>query len=122
MPGRGWTGAAGIEGRGALSLAARSGRGGTTGRATGWPARGRCCCGEGAPGVAETGRGACGVEGRSGAEGRGGAGDGGAPGAGLEGNDWRGPLKTCPGRGVVGSGLAVGAMGLPGANTADGGV
>jgi hypothetical protein len=47
----------------------------------------------------------------------------GAPGAGAEGNGCRGPDNTCPGRGVVvGSGLAEGGAGRPGAKTAAGGV
>ena len=39
-----------MTGRGALNLAARSGRGGTTGRAAGWPASGRPGAGERASG------------------------------------------------------------------------
>src|SRR5207342_2241946 len=47
----------------------------------------------------------------------------GAPGPGdVEGNGCRGPERTWPGRGAVGSGLAAGILGRPGANTAAGGV
>ena len=81
-----------------------SGRGGTTGRAAGWPAKpGRAGVLSGKVG----GAGAAGVEAAAAA----GAGVGGAaaratgtPGA--AGSGWRGPERICPGRGAGGTGLA----------------
>src|ERR1019366_1559761 len=123
----------GLDGAG---RAARSGRGGTTGRAAGWPASVRCGRGPPARGaggalparavslgasdrLASTG--ACG-RGRETAPGRGAAG---APGCivstGADGNGCRGPDSTWPGLGPVGSGLTVGGAGRPGANIAAGG-
>jgi len=125
------------------SLMARSGRGGTTGRAAGCPASARPEDGaEGAPASALgdgavcvgapgriSGRGRWMMAGRVAAPGMG------APGpetrapsdaAAAGGNGWRGPERTCPGRGAEvagpGKGLAVGGAGLPGAITATGGV
>ena len=110
---------------GALSLAARSGRGGTTGRAAGCPASGRCGAGRGGRcRTRRAGRGAFRTRllrrarnhlgtllrraGRRRVR---------------TGNGWRGPERTWPGRGgAVGSGLAAGSVGRPGANTAAGGV
>jgi len=58
MPGRGGPGCDGIEGRGDCNFATKSGRGGTTGRATGCPASGRlpgcpggAACGTAVPGA-----------------------------------------------------------------------
>lgn len=114
------------------SLAARSGRGGTIGRATGCPARVRWP-GGGVPacwGTLETGdatgdiggrgAGAIGVPGRTpiGAAGRGAPGLNDAPACALvTGNGWRGPERTWPGRGapvVVGIGRGGGGVGRPG--------
>ena len=118
---------------------ARSGRGGTTGRAAGCPASARPEDGaEGAPASALgdcavcvdapgriSGRGRWIMAGRVAAPGMG------APGpetrapsdaAAAGGNGWRGPERTCPGRGAgPGKGLAAGGAGLPGAITATGG-
>ena len=123
-----------MAGRGALSLAARSGRGGTTGRAAGWPASGRAW-----RRLRTRGRGA-GSRRRGGFLGA--LRDAGArpavrhglvapepgrrPSPGAGGNGWRGPERTWPGRGAggpaAGSGLAAGGTGRPGAITAAGGV
>lgn len=115
----------GAAARGWLSLAARSARGGTTGRAAGCPASGRA-----------GGRGADGM----GAPGPDGAGELPADGAmgvravtpGLkigtdvdngsltpEGIGWRGPDSTCPGR-AGGTGLAGDGVGRAGGITAGG--
>src|SRR6266545_1841068 len=124
MPGLGAAGPAApgiIGGRGWPSFIARSGRGGTTGRAAGCPARGRAA--EGAPGDAVAGR-ASGCLGGAGVArwttaGRGAAGaPGRAPSGAVLGNGWRGPVRICPGLGADGSGLGAGAAGRPGAPTA----
>lgn len=95
-------------------MAARSGRGGTTGRAMGWPAKGRGA-----------------LDGRDpiGGRGAGGRGIAGAPERAVSdgGSGARGPDRTCPGRGAVGLGAdgmgrGAGAVGRPGAITAAGGV
>ena len=75
-----------MTGRGEPSLAARSGRGGTTGRAIGWPARGRVEGLAGGAGRGAKGRGIAGVALRG-------------PSEGTEGNGARGPDSTWPGRG-----------------------
>ena len=145
IPGRGATGAAGIMGRGAVNFATRSARGGTTGRAAGCPASGRetpgavplaaaggavlapsALEGDAAPGVCAVGRGPSG-RGRGATGGRWGipraSMDAGVPGP--AGNGWRGPERIWPGLGVLttelGSGLADGVAGRPGAITATGG-
>jgi hypothetical protein len=101
-----------MEGRGELSLAARSGRGGTTGRAMGWPAKGRV-----------------GLDGAwlTGCRGAGGSGMPGAPEREVSegGSGARGPERTWPGRGEAGPGAdGIGrggvATGRPGATTAAG--
>ena len=121
------------------SLATRSARGGTTGRAAGWPTNVRPAvkgieppvAGVGAdagapgPGVPTLGRptmiGLAAIPGIA------------APGpetrvasAGVVGNGWRGPERICPGRGEgvegPGNGFAAGMVGRPGAITAAGGV
>jgi hypothetical protein len=114
----------GAAARGWLSLAARSARGGTTGRAAGCPASGRAgglgVDGRGAPGAAngaelpaDTGAGALGVRAATpglvkiGADGEMGSLTPGGIG-------WRGPDSTWPGRGG-GTGLATGGVGRPGA-------
>jgi hypothetical protein len=129
----------GMAGRGALSFAARSGRGGTTGRAAGWPARVRA-----EPGAVPAPVGGAGDVGgmtarlvSMGRDGRGiTAGRAGelialgAPGrrasVGAAGKGCRGPDKIWPGRGAsaepeVGSGFAAAGTGLPGTNAPDGG-
>jgi len=126
-----------MAGRGALNLAARSGRGGTTGRATGWPAKVRA---DPAGATPEPASGADGPAARGASMGRVGRGitagragelialgaPGRRPSAGAVGNGCRGPDRIWPGRGAcaeagVGSGLAAGGTGLPGTNTPDGG-
>jgi hypothetical protein len=114
--------------RGWLSLAARSARGGTTGRAAGCPASGRDgglgAAGMGAPGAAgppateelgvraaTPGRLKIGVDAEEDGE------IGSLPG----GIAWRGPESTWPGRGG-GTGLATGGMGRPGPIGAAGGI
>src|ERR1700682_5391526 len=108
MPGRGgggcaWPGA----GRVCCSRATRSGRGGTTGRAAGWPAKlgrpgdRRGIEGGGGPGVVSAG-GAM-LRAAGGATGPG-VGDGGG---GVDaGKGCRGPERIWPGRGGGGAGLA----------------
>jgi|SRR5579885_3138046 len=123
MPGRGAEGGAGIAGRGAASLAARSGRGGTTGLAAGCPAKGL-----GAPGAPEdvgAGR-TSGFRGENGWRGRF---AGAVPGVGralsVPGSGCRGPERTCPGRGGTagpGIGLGAGVAGRPGTPLTAGGV
>jgi hypothetical protein len=104
----------GAAARGWLSLAARSARGGTTGRAAGCPASGRAgglgADGIGAPGArpATPGLLKMGAEGDIGSLMPGGIG-------------WRGPDSTWPGR-DGGTGRATGGIGRPGAITAAGGV
>jgi hypothetical protein len=132
-----------MAGRGALSLAAKSGRGGTTGRAIGWPASVRAEPGaDPPPGVTPgAGGGADGVAERFVSKGRVGRGitpgrageliapgaPGRRPSAGAAGKGCLGPESIWPGRGVdaegeVGSGLAAGGTGRPGANAVPGGV
>lgn len=128
-----------MAGLGMPSLATKSGRGGTTGRAAGCPtnvrpavkgiepAVGDACADAEAPGpgvpaalVRPTIGGLAAIPGIAapGPETR-------APSTGPVGNGWRGPERICPGRGVVlagpGNGLAAGAAGRPGATTAAGG-
>ncbi|MCU1275307.1 MAG: hypothetical protein JWO48_2738 [Bryobacterales bacterium] len=114
MPGRAATGAPGVAGRDCESLAARSGRGGTTGRTAGWPASpGRAAAlrigagGAGARGVCPAGavdravnEGAVPLPMRTGSGGRT------PPGIGC-----RGPDRIWPGLGADGIGLAGGAIG-----------
>jgi len=129
-----------MAGRGPPSLATRSGRGGTTGRAAGCPAKGRFGGGPTGVGPGEAGAGPEARAGSAGLAGRGtiaglGTGAPGAAGAvrgpGKEalsaGRGWRGPDKICPGLGAgggAGTGLAGGAVdaGRPGAKTRAGGV
>src|SRR5579871_6486469 len=123
-----------MGGRGCCSLAARSGRGGTTGRAMGCPARGRC---GGAPGCNPAGRGggATGTPGRTAGAGAPGRGElvteepgvmpvGGicvAPGVAVEGRGARGPESTWPGLGAAGGmGRGGGGVGREGAAGAAG--
>lgn len=115
-PGRGATGAPGPAGRGCESLATKSGRGGTIGRAAGWPARPgrmagvRAC---GAPGAGTECDCAMGADRAVG---------GGAPvttrtgsgGRTPAGNGWRGPDRICPGRGGGGVVRGTSRMGAPG--------
>jgi hypothetical protein len=140
MPGRGAAGAPGITGRAGLpSLIARSGRGGTTGRAAGWPASVRPEGGDrGAPWALGDGADGAGAPGRISGRGRWvivgretGPGIA-APGpetrppseGGLDGIGCRGPERIWPGRGLPGpgKGLATGGAGRPGAITATGGI
>jgi hypothetical protein len=110
-----------MAGRGALNFAAKSGRGGTTGRADGWPAKGL----DGAPGVGPVrasagacGRGACGNDGR-GPDGMGRTASGAMAGIGA-----RGPDRIWPGRGALAA-PGIGRTGngaRPGAITATGGI
>ena len=116
----------GAAARGWLSLANRSARGGTTGRAAGCPASGRAggrgAEGMGAPGAAglPADMGAAGARPATpGLEKIGAEGERGSPAPG--GIGWRGPDSTWPGRGD-GTGLATGGDGRPGAITATGGV
>jgi hypothetical protein len=110
------------------NFATRSGRGGTMGRATGWPAIGRFGCGgRGAPGTKPAGRGGgpIGTPGRTegalpgmdaggGAPGEAPAGRGAVDGM-LGGIGCRGPERIWPGRGApVGIGRAGGGTGRPG--------
>jgi len=123
MPGRGGGGACACPGTGRVCWrrATRSGRGGTTGRAAGCPARfGRICCrsgtlGAGADGLGlvSTTAGLCGAgRGIAGTCGAGlgmpGAADAttgvGAVGATDAGRGCRGPDRICPGRGDGGAG------------------
>lgn len=117
----------GAAARGGASLAARSARGGTTGRAAGCPASGRAG-GLGADGIGAPGAGdgpvpavGCGALGarpatpgrvKIGADG----GDGWLTPAGI---GCRGPDKTWPGRGC-GTGLATGGAGRPGGGAGGG--
>jgi len=114
-------------------LATRSGRGGTTGRRAGWPAKGRFGGGLAGGGPPAAGAGAPARAGSAGREGRGtiaglGTGAPGAAGALLlsAGSGWRGPDRICPGfgaAGAAGTGLAgAAAPGRPGAKTMAGGV
>jgi hypothetical protein len=105
----------GVEARGCASLATRSGRGGTTGRCAGCPAKGR----DGTRGALECELGGCGAPGPAarlltiGWPGRKPSGDPAGRGA-------RGPESTCPGF-MAGTGRAGGgANGRPGAMTATG--
>jgi len=114
--------------RGWFSLAARSARGGTMGRAAGCPASGRAG-GLGAEGIGVPGAmcgaglpadmGALGARAatpglvRIGADGEG---DGAIGSLVPGGIGWRGPESTWPGR-AGGTGLATGGVGRPGANT-----
>jgi hypothetical protein len=147
MPGRGAAGIAGITGRGVPSLATRSARGGTTGRAAGCPASVRTPGADAEPVDADGKPADCAdaagaAPGRTSGRGRWitcGRGDGpgmaapgpevrepSADGAELCGNGWRGPERICPGRGpctaAPGRGLALGGAGRPGAITATGGM
>src|ERR1035438_7544157 len=137
-PGRGDGGGAGIAGLGVPSLATRSGRGGTTGRAAGCPTNVRAVVkgmeppvtaggadvGVPGPGAPTLGRLIVGLA----AAMPGIAAPGPetlVPSAGVVGNGWRGPERICPGRGEEaagpGNGFAAGIAGRPGAMTAAGG-
>lgn len=123
-PGAGGAGMPGEAARGWFSLAARSARGGTTGRAAGCPASGRAgdlgAEGMGAPGAgAAADTGAPGA--RVGTPGRVKIGTAGEMGSSTPGGmGWRGPDSIWPGRGG-GTGLAMGGVGRPGAVIAGGG-
>jgi hypothetical protein len=128
-----------MAGLGVPSLATRSARGGTTGRAAGCPTNARPVvkgieppvAGAGAD-AAAPGPGVPAALGRPTTTGLAAVPGMAAPGpetrmasAGAVGNGWRGPERICPGRGEEiagpGNGLAAGIAGRPGAITAAGG-